>query len=95
MRLWFWFGLALIAFGLAPALSVLISSGVAASAGCTLNEGGVTPCPFFSFDMGGLLANMFVFGWFMLITLPVAFAGGVLLLLLKTADLIKWLRAKR
>jgi len=92
MRLWLWFGLALIGIGLAPALSVLISSGVAASAGCTLNEGGVTPCPFFGFDMGGLLANMFVLGWLIVVTGPLALAGLAILLILGLVTLYRRLR---
>jgi len=90
-----WIGLICLLIGLAPVISVLISSGIAKANGCILNEGGINPCFIGQHDIGGLLASMFVMGWFMLITLPVALAGGIILLLLKGADLIKWLLAKR
>ncbi|WMT92255.1 hypothetical protein [Pelagibacterium sp. H642] len=61
----------------APLLSVLASSAIAEANGCTLNEARAYPCVVFGMDMGGLLAAMFVMGWFMLATIP----GGAVALL--------------
>src|SRR5690606_6225796 len=61
----------------APLLSALPSSAIAEANGRTLNEARAFPCVVFGMDMGGLLAAMFVMGWFMLATMP----GGAVALL--------------
>ena len=49
---------------------------VANALDCTLNEGDVHPCPFLGLDLGGLLYDLFVSGWFGLLTIP---ASAILL----------------
>jgi hypothetical protein len=61
-----------------PMIGVLVASGVASALGCTLNEGDIHPCPLFGFDLGGLLYDFFVSGWFGLLTIPI----GLCLLIL-------------
>ena len=56
---------------------MLIASAIAAGAGCQLDEGGVNSCVVFGMDIGGLLAGLFVMGWFGLITLPTGFLALV------------------
>lgn len=68
--------LAILAFGLAPAASVLVAGLIATTAGCVLNEGNVHPCVIAGADIGHLLYTMAVFGWLMLLTIP---ASGILL----------------
>ena len=69
---------AIVLFGIAPVLSVLISSGIASAGGCTLNEGSASACILLGVNLGGLLSGMFVAGWFTLMTLPLA-TGAFLL----------------
>jgi hypothetical protein len=54
----------------APLISAFIAGGIASALGCTLNEGGVSPCPFMGTDIGETLVVMFVLGWLALVTLP-------------------------
>ena len=82
MRWFYWASGLLILVGLLPFLSVLLSSGAAALAGCTVNESVVTPCVVLGADIGGALASMFVFGWLIFFTYPLAIAGVLLLLIL-------------
>ena len=88
----FWIGLICLLIGAAPALSVLISSGIADANGCALNEGSVNPCVIGGQDIGGLLGGMFVMGWLFLLTWPFALAGLGLLIALGIATLIRRLR---
>lgn len=76
--------LTILGFALFPVLSVLIVSLVAGAAGCSVNEGSVTPCVIAGVDMGGLLYTMGVLGWLMVATIPVGamlLAGWLALLL--------------
>jgi hypothetical protein len=59
-----------------PVIAVIVSSAIANTLGCTLNEGDIHPCLFHGFDLGGLLYDLFVSGWFGLLTIPL---GGFLL----------------
>jgi len=63
--------LALVLFTAAPVLSVMAASTVAHAYGVRLDEGGVHPCIVLGHDIGPLLYDMFVAGWFMLVTIPV------------------------
>ena len=80
---------------LAPLFSVLISSAIANSAGCPLDEGGSHPCTIGGKDWGDALNTMFVLGWFMLLTIPlgvIAMAGWLVTIIIhrsrwKTASL--------
>ncbi len=68
-----------------PILCVLISITVAHALGCALDEGNPHPCPFFGFDLGGLLYDLAVSGWFGLLTIP---AGAVLLMVWLVAAIV-------
>jgi len=59
-----------------PVISVSLTYVFASALGCSVNEGGATPCPFMGIDLGETLVTMMVLGWLGLITLPV---GGVAL----------------
>jgi hypothetical protein len=72
-----------------PVLSVLAAGTIASSGDCQLDEGSVHPCVVFGRDVGETLYNLFVMGWFGLITLPtgalafIAFSVVALVLYLK------------
>lgn len=85
-----YFCIALIA--VAPLLSVLLSSAIAAATGSRLDEAGVHPCIVLGVDLGPLLNFMFVCGWFMLLTIPV---GLLAMLAFTVLWLIQRYRAKR
>ena len=68
----------LVAFTLMPLGGVMAAGGLADLWGCTVDEGGATPCLVAGRDMGDFLVELFVSGWFMLLTMPV---GAVLLLM--------------
>jgi hypothetical protein len=55
---------------LLPLASVALSSLIAGSAGCQLNEAGVHPCVINGRDYGEVVYAMFVSGWFALVTVP-------------------------
>ena len=61
-----------------PIASVMIAATIASWNGCTLHEGFANPCVVNGRDLGPLLYEMGVAGWFMLATLPlgaIAFVG--------------------
>lgn len=62
--------LAGVIVGISPALSVVISSMIANANECVLHEGYTNPCIIAGNDIGGLLGAMFIFGWFMLVSIP-------------------------
>jgi hypothetical protein len=62
---------------------IFFSSLLANIGNCTLNEGNSHPCKIGNFQLGGLLYQMGVAGWFMLLSLPsglVGLAWGISLL---------------
>lgn len=66
-----WMALPLILiFAVSPILVAVAAGLVGASMGCRIDEGGVYPCPVLGFDLGGVLAVMFVCGWFFVFTIP-------------------------
>jgi hypothetical protein len=74
----FWFSavcVTILVIAVVPVISVSLTYAVASALGCSVNEGGATPCPFMGVDLGELV-TMMVLGWLGLITLPV---GGVAL----------------
>lgn len=83
-------GLALIAIGLLPVGSVWWASSFAQAHGCTLHEGYANPCIVAGVDHGDRLYSAFVAGWLMLISLPLALLGLVLLAVV----LLLWLFRK-
>jgi hypothetical protein len=88
-------GLVALVAGLAPGVSLLIASAVAAAAGCTLHEGFASPCPVLGVDLGGALYVLFASGWFLLVTMPLAVLGAGLLLVMGLIDLLHWARSSR
>jgi hypothetical protein len=77
--LFFWFSavcVTVLVIALLPVISVSLTYAIASALGCSVNEGGATPCPFMGIDLGETLVTMMVLGWLGLITLPV---GGVAL----------------
>jgi hypothetical protein len=66
----------ILVIALLPVISVSLTYAIASALGCSVNEGGATPCPFMGIDLGETLVTMMVLGWLGLITLPV---GGVAL----------------
>ena len=67
----------ILLFAASPLISVALSMAVASGLGCVLNEGDAHPCPFLGIDLGYALYDLFVMGWFFLVTIPV---GAVLLI---------------
>lgn len=67
----------IVVFALWPVATVALSSWLAETNGCMLNEGDVNPCLIGGADWGGALYTMFVLGWFMLATVPLG-AGALL-----------------
>lgn len=57
---------------LIPAVSAAAAALVARTWGCKLNEGLANPCVVMGRDIGEVLSQMGVMGWFMLATVPVA-----------------------
>lgn len=79
----------LIFVGVLPLISVLVAAQIASWAGCALHEGFKNPCIINGTDWGELLFTMLGFGWLMLVSLPIA-AAGVLMLLIQILKQI-WL----
>lgn len=85
-----WVALLLILlFATAPLISVILSTSLAASAGCNLHEGGANTCMILGVEVGRNLYAMFVLGWLSFVTLPV---GLGLLVIWLVAALIMWRR---
>ena len=62
----------IVLFGIAPLLAALAAGGIGNALGCVVNEGGASRCIVAGHDIGGILLDMFVLGWLMFLTLPVA-----------------------
>ena len=83
VALWVWrrrspvVGVLLAAFAVLPFGAVALASALASAWSCTVSEAGSSPCLVGGRDAGPLLADLFVSGWWMLVTLPL---GGILLL---------------
>ncbi len=94
-----WFGVTLfliVVLGAGPLILALIAGGIAGVLGCTLNEGGVYPCPFIGHDLGEPLVVMFVLGWLAFATLPFALiALGVWFATLCIYVFARWRRRRR
>lgn len=81
--------------GWAPLAGVLVSSLVANSFGCTLNEAGTHPCVVAGVDWGGLLGFMFVAGWLMLVTWPLMLLTFVAWMALGIVSIVKRIQRAR
>jgi hypothetical protein len=62
-------------------MSILICALIAGALDCQVNEGGVSPCMVAGQDIGWLLSQMGMMGWFLLITLPSGVLALVVLLI--------------
>ena len=67
----------LLAFTIAPIISVIVAGSIAEAHGCALDEGSIHSCLVNGEDWGSTLYTLGVLGWFMLATLPLG--GGALL----------------
>ena len=86
----------IVLFAAAPLLSAFLAGGIASALGCTLNEGGVSPCLFMGTDIGETLTVMFVLGWLAFETLPLGlFALAIWLVVAGMVVLIRWRRRRR
>jgi len=74
MKKWRFLFVVLLLLCMTPLLMVVIADYQATKYGCTLHEGHVNPCigGDGETDIGPQLYSMFVSGWYMLITLPLA-----------------------
>ena len=75
-----------------PLISVVASSMIASAFDCELHEGFANPCLIAGRDYGGLLVNMFVAGWLMLLTLPM---GLLISIVWAAVETITFLRRRR
>ena len=89
------FALGCILFGGLPMLSVLLASAIASYGNCTLNEGGANPCQIGSLEVGDTLANLFVAGWLIFVTLPIAMLGLMLAGIWAIFVAVRWLEERR
>lgn len=90
-RMMAWAFALIVSFALMPVISVMTSIGIASIAGCHLNEASTHPCVIMGVDIGGLLALMFVAGWFALATVP---AGAVALLIWAVVAIALFIRSR-
>ena len=98
-RVALWFGLALgliVLLAAAPVISVFLAAGISDALGCTLNEGGSSPCSLMGIDLGNTLSAMFIFGWLAIDTLPLgAVAFLIWLVAAVITFIISWYRRRR
>ncbi len=90
-RLMRWTFALIVSFALMPILSVMASIGAASVAGCQLDEASAHRCVVLGIDIGGLLALMFVAGWFALATIPL---GGGALLIWAAVAIVLFIRSR-
>jgi hypothetical protein len=81
-------GLALLVCML-PLGSVLLTSVLANSLGCRVDEGSVHPCYLFGISIGDALYAMGVMGWLMLVTLPLAAILVLAWIVIETIHFVK------
>ena len=86
---------ALVLFAFGPVLSVMAAIGLANMGGCVINEASVHTCMVLGMDLGGLLAFMFIFGWFALVTLPLGLGLVVVWLAVIIIHRIAWGRLQQ
>ena len=92
----YWLLLALIlAFALAPVISVFVAGWIAETNGCMLNEGDINPCMVGGSDLGPTLYTLFVLGWFALATLPLGGGALIVFLVILIIHRIAWGRMQK
>lgn len=62
----------ILLIGLAPMIPVGMASFIAKWNGCSLSEGSPSTCLVWGFDLGRVLYEMGVLGWFGLVSIPLA-----------------------
>jgi hypothetical protein len=90
-RLW-WSLLWLFLFTAGPVLVALTAGLVAAVLGCQLDEGNVHACPLLGIDLGTTLYFFGMFGWLMVMTIPVGGIGFLVWLGFAVVLLVRRLR---
>ncbi|MHA6299527.1 hypothetical protein [Devosia sp. CAU 1758] len=94
-RLYGWLLAVILFFTLAPVLSVIASIAIAEANNCTLNEATTHICMVLGMDLGGLLAFMFIMGWFALATLPLGGGALIVWLVILIIHRIAWARMQK
>jgi hypothetical protein len=85
-------GYAVIAFATGwPVAAVIVASAIASWSGCALHEGYSSQCLVGGTDIGHVLYQVGVLGWFMIATIPI----GALSFVLWTAGWLFWASRKR
>ena len=83
-----------IALFLAPIPALIWVSWFAERHGCRVDEAGVYPCVVNGHDWGSTLGGVFMTGWLLILTLPLATLLGLALMILIVVDLIRRARQK-
>lgn len=78
-----------LAVCLLPLVGVVAATWFAQWHGCALHEGFSNPCVVNGVDYGETLSTLFVSGWFMLMTMPVAFILVIILGVMGLRDMIR------
>lgn len=63
--------------GALPLLVALLAGFIAQCLGCTMDEGGTTPCLLWGRDISSVLYGMFMCGWLAMLTIPAGFMGVI------------------
>lgn len=75
--------------GAAPLLVAVGAGALGSALGCTVNEGGASPCLVAGVDIGDALNSLFTMGWFSILTLPFAAIGFLAGLLVAILDAMR------
>jgi hypothetical protein len=84
-----WLGGVLVFIGFLPVFGLLAMSALAALSGCRVHEGAIPDCMLGGQKIGGLLYGLGMGGWFMLVSLPIALLGVVILALTLLIALVR------
>jgi hypothetical protein len=85
----------ILVIALAPLVSVIVASEIAAAHGCQLDEGSVHTCIVNGEDWGQTLYMMAMFAWLLIASLPIGvILGGIWLIILIMHLLIRY-RARK
>ena len=87
-RAWMLAGL-MIVFGLLPVFGIGLAWALAGLGGCVVTESGAQPCMILGLDWGRFLYSLFIAGWFLVLTAPIALAGMALGIWLALVALIR------
>ena len=62
----------IVSFALLPLIGAITATMVGNAAGCRVDEAGSYPCIVYGSDIGHMLSTLFVLGWLMFVTFPIA-----------------------